>query len=166
MKAIVAVDSNWGIGKNGELLFHIPEDMKFFKEMTTNKIVVMGRKTLDSLPNGEPLKNRINLVITHNKDNCKSYDNTLYGDINEIKNVIETYNTNDVFIIGGESIYKQFINECDTVYITRVDETYEADAFMPNLIAAGFISEEIISIGKTKNGKRWSIEKWINNDML
>lgn len=163
MNAIVAVDRNWGIGKDGKLLFHIPEDMKFFKEITTGKIVVMGRKTLDSLPEGKPLKNRINLVITRNKNDCKFYDNTLYGDINEIKDIIETYDTNNIFIIGGESIYKQFINECDTVYVTRVDEEYEADTFMPNLIANGFISEDIINVGKNKNGKRWSIEKWINN---
>lgn len=150
MKAIVAVDRLWGIGKDGKLLFRIKEDMEFFKKMTTGKVVVMGKKTFDSLPNGEPLKDRINLVITSNKS-YKSHDNVIFGNIDEINEEIKKYNTDDVFIIGGESIYKQFIHECDTVYVTHNYSVYDADTYMPNLAFEGFECSDncIIDISTT-----------------
>ena len=160
MKAIVAVDKNWGIGKDNKLLFHIKEDMKFFKETTINKVVVMGRKTFLSLPNGEPLKDRVNLVIT-NKAKDLRYGKVVFGNMEEIFEELKKYDTNDVFVIGGGSIYKQLIEYCDTIYVTRVDEAYDADTFMPDLTEEGFMFEEIIKNGKTEDGKYWSIEKWI-----
>lgn len=88
MKAIVAIDKLWGIGNNGDLLFRIKEDIKFFKEVTTGKVVVMGRKTLDSLPNGEPLKDRINLIITSDIS-YESHDNIVFGNIDDINEEIK-----------------------------------------------------------------------------
>lgn len=163
MKAIVAIDNSWGIGNNGNLLFHIKKDMEFFRKMTTNKVVVMGRKTLDSLPNGEPLKNRINLVITSNKS-YKSHDNIIFGDIHEINEEIKKYDTNDIFIIGGASIYKQFIHRCDTVYVTHNAIAYGADTYMPNLAFEGFIFKQILNEGTTSYDEYWSIEKWITSE--
>ena len=99
MNIIAAVDKNWAIGKNNELLVRIPMDQKFFRETTTGKVVVMGRKTLESFPNGLPLKNR----------------------------------TNDVYVIGGQKIYEQLLDECDVAHITKIDYAYDADAYFPNL---------------------------------
>lgn len=131
MKAIVAVDKNWGIGFNGELLEHIPEDMKFFKNMTLNKVVVMGRKTFDSLPNGEPLKDRINVVISKTLYDRK--DIVLFEDTKKALEYLIDDSHEDVFIIGGESIYKEFLMYCDEVYVTKIDKEYMADRFFPDL---------------------------------
>ena len=159
MKAIVAVDKNWGIGKDGKLLFHIKEDLEFFKKMTTDKVVVMGRKTLESLPNKEPLKNRVNLVIT---SAIKVHaDNLFIDSLDEVLKETKKYDSNDVFVIGGESIYRQMIKYCTEVYVTRVDSAYEADTFMPDLTEEGFVFEEVLTTGKTEDGKYWSIEKWM-----
>ena len=132
MKAIVAVDKNWGIGYNGKLLEHIPDDMKFFREKTLNRVVVMGRATLESFPNGRPLKNRVNVVLSRNamyqdKDIilCRSRDETL--------EILSSYNSDNIFVIGGESIYKEFLPYCDQVYVTKIDKEYKADRFFPNL---------------------------------
>lgn len=108
MKLIVAVDNQWGIGKNNDLLVSIPEDMKFFRETTKNGVVVMGRKTLESFPNGKPLKNRLNIVLSQT---LKVYDeNVLY--FKSIENLLTYINNNkldNVFVIGGGSIYKQLL---------------------------------------------------------
>lgn len=136
MKAIVAIDKLWGIGNKGELLYYNKEDMKFFKKMTTNKVVVMGRKTYESLPNKEPLKDRINLVIT--SKGYTNHDNVVFGDFNEINEEIKKYDTNDIFIIGGQSIYEQFIHRCDTIYVTHNTIVCKSDAYMPNLAFEGF----------------------------
>lgn len=163
MKAIVAVDRLWGIGNNGHLLFHIKEDMEFFKSNTINKVVVMGRKTLDALPDGKPLKDRTNLVITSNKS-YQNHDNIIFGDINEINKEIKKYDTNDIFIIGGETIYRQFINRCDTVYVTRNNEVYNADVYMPNLAFEGFVPKQIMNKGFSDSNGYWRIEEWITSE--
>lgn len=165
MKAIVAIDNLWGIGKDGKLLFHIKEDMKFFKKMTINKVVVMGRKTFESLPNGS-LKDRINLVITSNKS-YESHDNVIFGDIDEINEEIKKYDTNDIFIIGGEYVYKQFIHRCDTVYVTRDNNIYEADRRMPNLALEGFVPSSRCYKQYSKGywlTDYFTIEQWITSE--
>ena len=132
MKAIATVDKNWGIGLNGKLLVSIPQDMKFFRSTTMGKVVVMGRKTLESFPNGKPLKDRVNIVLTRDKS-YKKDGAVIVSDFDALKKELEKYDTDDVFVIGGESIYKQLIDECDTAYITKIDYSYEADAYFPNL---------------------------------
>ena len=132
MNVIVAADKNWGIGKNNQLLVSIPADMKMFREETSGKVVVMGRKTLESFPNGLPLKNRTNIVITKNKD----YDAKgaiVVHSIEEALEEIKKYPTEDVYCIGGDSIYEQMLPYCDTAYVTYVDYEYAADTFIPNL---------------------------------
>lgn len=132
MKAIVAVDKNWGIGLKGKLLVSIPADMKFFRSTTLGKVVVMGRKTLESFPNGAPLKDRVNIVLTKNTSFQKNGVIVVHS-IDELKDKLKKYNSDDVYVIGGETIYKQLIDECDTAYVTKIDYAYEADAYFPNL---------------------------------
>ena len=132
MNLIVNADKNWGIGKNNELLVHIPNDMKMFRQMTTGKVVVMGRKTLESFPNGMPLPKRTNIVLTHDKD----YDAKgaiVVGSKEELLDELEEYKDEDIFIIGGESIYRMMLPYCDTAYVTRTDFAYDADTYFPDL---------------------------------
>lgn len=132
MKLIVAVDSNWGIGKDNKLLVSIPADMKFFRQETMDKVVVMGRKTLESFPNGLPLKGRTNIVLTRDT-NYKVKDAVLVHSVEELLKEIKKYSQDDVYVIGGDSIYKQLLPYCDTAHVTKIDYAYEADSFFPNL---------------------------------
>ena len=132
MNLIAAVDKNWAIGRNNKLLVSIPDDMKFFRQTTTGKVVVMGRKTLESFPNGQPLKNRVNIVLTSDK-NYKVKDAIVVHDLDELHKELEQYNSEDVYVIGGESIYRQLLDECDVAHITKIDYAYDADAYFPNL---------------------------------
>ncbi len=132
MNLIAAVDRNWAIGKNNQLLVRIPMDQKFFRETTTGKVVVMGRKTLESFPNGLPLKNRTNIVLTRNK-NYKVPDAIIVHSMDELHEELAKYNSEDIYIIGGEQIYKALVDECDVAHITKIDYAYDADAYFPNL---------------------------------
>ena len=132
MNMIVAVDSNWAIGHKGKLLVSIPEDMQFFRRETTGKVVVMGRKTLESFPNGLPLKNRVNVVITKDKEyNVK--DAIICHSIEEALEVLKQYNDEDIYVIGGESIYRQFLPYCSVAHVTKINYSYDADTYFPNL---------------------------------
>ena len=124
MNLIAAVDENWAIGKNNQLLVRIPADQKFFREMTTGRVVVMGRKTLESFPNGQPLKNRTNIVLTHNKDYAVK-DAVVVHSMDELHEELKKYDSDDVFVIGGEKIYEQLLDECDVAHITKIDFAYE-----------------------------------------
>ncbi len=132
MNLIAAVDKNWAIGLNNKLLVSIPMDMKFFRETTTGKVVVMGRKTLESFPNGLPLKNRTNIVLTANPD-YHVKDAVIVHSEDELREELKKYPSEDIYIIGGESIYRQFVDDCDVAHITKIDYAYEADAYFPNL---------------------------------
>ena len=132
MNLIVAADANWGIGKENKLLVSIPADMKFFRTTTTGKVVVMGRKTLESFPGGLPLKNRVNIVITRDK-NYKAKDAVIVHSIEEALEEVKKYQSEDVYVIGGDSIYRQMLPYCDKAHVTKIDFAYEADTFFPNL---------------------------------
>jgi dihydrofolate reductase len=132
MNVIAAVDQNWAIGKNNELLVRIPMDQKFFRETTTGKVVVMGRKTLESFPGGLPLKNRTNIVLTHNP-NYTVKDAIVVHSLEELDKELEKYNSDDVYVIGGEKIYEQLLDRCDVAHITKINFAYDADAYFPNL---------------------------------
>ena len=119
MNVIVAADKNWGIGKNNQLLVSIPADMKMFREETSGKVVVMGRKTLESFPNGLPLKNRINIVITSNKE-YEVKGAIIVHSIEEALEEIKKYPAEDVYCIGGDSIYAQMLPYCDVAHVTRL----------------------------------------------
>ncbi len=133
MDMIVAVDRNWGIGKGNDLLFHIPEDMKFFRQMTLGKNVICGKKTLLSFPGGKPLPNRRHFVLTHgelDENECLVKVSSLDDLFDKIKDIP----SGDVMVIGGESIYRQLLPFCEKVYVTKIDdEDPEADVFFPCL---------------------------------
>lgn len=132
MNMIVAADRNWGIGNKNKLLVSIPADMKFFREMTTGNVVVMGRKTLESFPNGLPLVNRTNIILSRNAD-YKVKNALVCHSVEETLETLKNYPDESVFVIGGEMIYEQFLPYCDTVHLTKIDHAYEADAHFPNL---------------------------------
>lgn len=132
MNIIVAVDKNWAIGYKNKLLVSIPADMKFFRETTSEKVVVMGRKTLESFPNGLPLKNRTNIVLTSNP-NYKVKDAIVVNTMDELLKELEKYSKEDIFVIGGETIYRQLLPYCKKAYITKIDHAYQADTYFPNL---------------------------------
>ena len=132
MNLIVAVDENWAIGYKNELLIRIPADMKMFRQETTGKVVVLGRKTLETFPGGQPLKNRTNIILSTNKD-YKVKDATVVHSIDELLEELKNYADEDIYIIGGETIYRQLLPYCNVAHITKIDRSYEADAFFPNL---------------------------------
>lgn len=131
MKAIAAVDREWGIGLSNKLLAHIPDDQKFFKEKTMGHIVIMGRKTFESLPGKRPLDGRENIVLTRNKD-FRAKGVTTASSISELLSMLGDRQS-EAYVIGGGSIYEKLLGFCDTAYITRIDKTYEADTWFPDL---------------------------------
>ncbi len=132
MNLIAAVDNNWAIGHKGRLLVTIPADHKRFREMTTGKVVVLGRKTMDTFPGKQPLKNRTNIVLSQNPD-YRIKGALTANSIETLLDMIRDYPDEDVFIIGGESVYSAMIGYCDTAYITKINYNYVADAYFPNL---------------------------------
>ncbi len=132
MNLIVAVDKNWGIGHDNKLLISIPADMRFFKEETMGKVVVMGKNTLESFPGGMPLKGRTNIVIALEQD-YEVKDAIVVHSIEDALKEINNYPSEDVYVIGGASIYSQMLEYCNVAHITKIDYAYEADTFFPNL---------------------------------
>ena len=132
MRLIVAVDKNWGIGKNNDLLVSIPSDKKFFRQETTGKVVVMGRKTLESFPGGLPLKNRTNVVLTRNAG-YRAKDTVIVHDIPELLEELKKYPSDAVYVVGGGTVYEELLPYCDEAYVTKIDFAYEADTYFPNL---------------------------------
>lgn len=132
MNCIAAVDCKWGIGKDNRLLFNIPADMSFFKNKTVNKVVVMGKNTLLSLPNGSPLPNRTNIVLstTLKRDDC-----IVCGSLPMLLEKLKQFATEEVFVIGGESVYRQLLPYCSTAYITKVNSDGRATEFFPDIDA-------------------------------
>lgn len=132
MNLIVAVDKNWAIGKDNKLLVSIPQDMKFFRETTMGKVVVMGRKTLESFPGGQPLKKRTNIVLTRDK-NYQVKDAIVVNTVEALLEELKKYNEEEIYVIGGESIYRLLLPYCKLAHVTRIDHAYEADTYFPNL---------------------------------
>ena len=132
MDIIVAVDADWGIGKDGDLLQRISADMKYFREKTTGNVLVMGRKTLESFPNKKPLPNRVNIVLTKNKD-YQAEGVVLCHDLAELPAVLENYAEKQVFVAGGGTVYAQLLPQCERAYVTKIYQTYPADTAFPNL---------------------------------
>ncbi|HHV99383.1 MAG TPA: dihydrofolate reductase [Clostridiaceae bacterium] len=163
MKAIVNVDLNWGIGYKGNLLQRIPEDMKFFKKTTIGKVVVMGRKTFESLPGQEPLKDRVNIILSAKGE---------FGDdrlivcrsLGELFAELKKYPGDDIFIIGGESVYSLLLPYCSEAYVTKVQNTYEADTYFKNLDEDE--SWELVTESETKdyNGIKFKFVTYENRN--
>lgn len=132
MKAIVAVDSKWGIGRDNNLLISIPEDMKFFREKTMGKTLILGRKNLESFPNKKPLKNRRHIMLTKNRDYKAEGVEIVYS-IEEALEKIKDIDSDDVYVVGGQAIYEDFLDYCDIIYVTKIQKDLNAEKFFPNL---------------------------------
>ena len=132
MNIIVAADQNWAIGKDNKLLISIPADMKFFRTTTTGKVVVMGRKTLESFPNGMPLKNRTNIVLTRDQ-NYHVKDTIVVHDIPELLEELKKYPDDQIYVIGGGKVYEELLPYCNVAHVTKIDFAFEADTYFPNL---------------------------------
>jgi len=132
MNLIVAVDQNYGIGSGNELLYYIPEDLKFFKFKTLNKVIVMGSKTFLSLPDSAPLKNRTNIILTQN-ENLNAKGAIVANSIPALAEVLKSYNSDDIFVIGGASVYTELLPFVKTAYVTKIEATRPAESFFPDI---------------------------------
>ena len=130
MEAIVAVSENWGIGKDGKLLFRIRADLQRFRELTEGRTVIMGRKTLESLPGGRGLPRRRNLVVSRDADYAAEN-----AEVFSSPRAAAEAAGEDAVVIGGESIYRALLPRCDRVRVTKVFAPARADTFFPNLDA-------------------------------
>ena len=132
MIAIVAVDKNWGIGKDGEQLIYSPEDLKRFKNFTTGNTIILGRKTMYTFPGSKPLKNRRNLILSRSTD-FHPEGAEVFPDIPSLmEQVTDPDNT---YVVGGAMVYNTMIDQCDRAYVTKIDAEYPADCWFPNLDA-------------------------------
>ena len=130
MNLIVVVDKNWGIGKNNDLLFSLKKDMKFFRETTTGKVVVVGANTFLSFKNGA-LHNRVNVVLDASG---RHYDGAIcVSSPEKLNEVLQEYDTRDVFVCGGASVYNLLLSRCSVAYVTKVNAIGNAEVFFPNL---------------------------------
>lgn len=138
MRAILHCDRNWGIGKKNDLMFRLPKDMKFFRETTFGKTVVMGSNTLLSFPGGKPLKGRTNIVLWPDGDERKADEAgfTLVRTLGELSEKIAVCDPDDVFVIGGAMMYRTLLPYCSEVLLTKVDADGGAETFFENLDAA------------------------------
>lgn len=164
MILIVAVDDQWGIAKQGDLLARLPKDLEFFKEKTVNKAIVIGRKTLESFRNGQPLPKRLNVVLSRSAD----FDHPRILGIKSVE-ALEQWLTSqgeeDVFLAGGGEIYHLLAPLCNKAYVTRIEGDLEAEVHMPNLESLGFrclLEEPVIE----ENGFRYRHTTWLNTHLL
>lgn len=128
MNVIVAVDENWAIGRDGDQLCYIPADLKRFQRLTTGHPVLLGRKTLATFPGGRPLKNRRNLILSTQEDFQPQGGEVFHT----LEDALEAAPA-DTFVIGGESVYRAALDRCDTAYVTKIQKTFEADRYFPDL---------------------------------
>ena len=163
MELIVAVDKEWGIGKNNDLLFSLKQDMDYFRQKTTGKVVVMGSNTLKSFPGGRPLKNRTNIVLYpggEKRDDCIVVDS-----LQELAVELKKYPTDDVFIIGGAMFYRTMLPYCDTVFVTKVEAEGGASVFFENLDKLDNWRCAEASEEKTENGISFRFTTYKNDDV-
>lgn len=132
MKLVVAVDKEWGIGYKGDLLVRVREDLRNFQRLTKENVVVYGSNTLATFPGGRVLKNRTNIVLNWDMDFAPEGAIVVHS-LDELFEELKNYDTNDVFVIGGASVYKQLLPYCDTAYVTKFFKSYEKDVYFPNL---------------------------------
>lgn len=132
MNCIVNVDENWGIGKENQLLVAISADLKRFRELTTGKAVILGRKTLATFPGGKPLKNRVNFVLSTDQSLVIEGAEVVH-DVPQLLERCKQFASEDVCVIGGASVYELLLPYCQTAQITKTLQSFDADRFFPNL---------------------------------
>ena len=136
MEFIVAVDENWGIGKDGGMLDHLPKDLAFFKKKTSGHVIVMGRKTLESFPGSRPLPNRVNIVVTSQSDYKAADGVVLVHSLAELAQLLKIMDREDVFLVGGATLYATLKDYCSGGYVTHIGHAYDGvQAFFPDLAA-------------------------------
>lgn len=159
MKAIVVVDQNWGIGKDGKLLVHLSGDLKYFREKTLGKTIIVGRKTLESFPGGKPLEGRENIILTENpafeRENCQ-----ICNDLDQLFDRVALLDGEDIFVVGGASIYETFMPYSDEVYVTRIFGSYDADKHFQNLDESDEFEKTWESDIVEEKGVRYRFEKY------
>ncbi|MFO7636373.1 MAG: dihydrofolate reductase [Clostridia bacterium] len=165
MNLIVAVDQNWGIGKDGRTPWHIPEDMKFFRETTRGGVLVMGRKTLESLPGGNPLPGRENIVFSRDPSFCHP-GTTVVSDVPRLMSLLDKKNPDTVFVIGGESIYRLLLSKCKRAYVTRIEAVFETDVGFPCLDDdPDWRVDMVHPLQRSKSGHAFSIHEYVNTQI-
>ena len=132
MKLVVAVDKEWGIGYKGNLLANVRADLRNFRNLTKDNVVVLGSKTLKTFPEGKILKNRINIVLSRNPD-FSPEGAIMARSIDELLEIIKKYDNDRIFVIGGSQIYSALLPYCDTAIVTKFDKSFQKDAYFPNL---------------------------------
>ncbi|MDE6915383.1 MAG: dihydrofolate reductase, partial [Lachnospiraceae bacterium] len=132
MNLIAAVDNNWAIGYQNSLLVRIPRDQQMFRERTEGKVIVLGRKTLETFPQKQPLKNRVNIILSHDR-NYTVRGALVVHSIEALTQVLAQYDDRDIYVAGGAGVYAQLRSRCDTAYITKIDYAYQAAAEFPRL---------------------------------
>ena len=165
MNAIVAVDKNWAIGRDNDLLFSLPTDMKRFRTLTSGGTVLMGRKTLDSFPNGKPLPKRVNIVLTRNSEFAREGAVIVPDYAAALAAAAET-EPDKVWVIGGGSVYAALLSQCKRVYLTIVDAVAEgADTFFPNLEELPEWEVESVSEPIEENGLTYRFVDYVNTKL-
>lgn len=168
MQAILHCDRKWGIGKRNDLMFRLPQDMKFFRNTTSGKVVVMGSNTLLSFPGEKPLKNRTNIVLWPGGDEKRAERDgfVMVQSLEELSKELKKYNTDDVFIIGGAMMYHTMLPYCRYVYLTIVDADGGAEVFFDNLelLKNWTVVEESEPV--QDNGYTIRFTKWENSEVL
>ena len=159
MKLIVAVDKKWGIGKNNDLLFHISSDLKRFRSLTLGRNIIMGRKTLESFPGGNPLPKRNNIVLSTTMEARKGV--TVVRSLDEAME----YMTEDSYLCGGEQIYRQLLPYCSRALVTVVDEEVESEHFFPNLDELPNWKIESVSEEMEEDGHRFRFIDYVNQPL-
>lgn len=165
MNAIVAVDQNWAIGREDQLLFSLPQDMNRFRELTLNGTVILGRQTLESFPGGKPLPKRRNIVISKNAE-LNIADTEIVSSPKDALDLVGDTDSDDLWVIGGGSVYAALLPQCRKVYLTRVDACVDdADTFFPNLDKLP--GWEIESTGEpmTENGMTYCFVDYVNTKL-
>ena len=155
MRAIACVDQNWGIGKEGRMLFHLPGDLRYFAAMTRGKTVVMGRKTLETLPGGRPLAGRRNLVLTRDPGFCVPGAEAVHS-LAVLDAAVRGTMPDDILVIGGQAVYELLLPRCDRAYITRVKACAASDRFFPNLDELPGWRLADCGPGQAENGLRYA----------
>lgn len=163
MKAIVACDRKWGIGKDNDLLVKLPGDMKYFREKTKGGIIIIGRKTLESFPGAKPLPYRTNIVLTRNRQ-YENADCIVCHDVDELQGMIgellKDEPEREVYVCGGGEIYKMLIHLCDEVLVTKVDVELEAETFFPDVDADPMFEMTWESAEQEEQGMKYRFTKY------
>lgn len=161
MELIVNVTPDWGIGHGGRLLVSIPADLRRFRELTTGKAVVLGRKTLETFPGGRPLKNRTNIILTHDEAFAAG-SAVIVHDETALFDALRQYPRGDLCVIGGESVYELLLDYCDGARVTKTYASVPADRFLPNLDARENWQIRRVSELQEENGLQFQYIDYVN----